>query len=58
MASFIYLLTTLFIGLKLVGSIAWSWWWILSPLWLGYPLYILLAFLLVWTEHTLNKVLE
>lgn len=35
MAFFISLLTVLFIGLKLVGSITWSWWWVLSPLWIG-----------------------
>lgn len=29
------LLTVLFIGLKLTGFIAWSWWWVLSPLWIG-----------------------
>ena len=28
------LLTILFIGLKLTGHIAWSWWWVLSPLWI------------------------
>ena len=30
------LLTVLFIGLKLTGYIAWSWWWVLSPLWIGF----------------------
>ena len=30
--SFTGLLTILFIGLKLTGFIAWSWWWVLSPL--------------------------
>lgn len=29
------LLTVLFIGLKLTHYINWSWWWVLSPLWLG-----------------------
>ena len=28
------LLTILFIGLKLGGIINWSWWWVLSPIWL------------------------
>ena len=28
------LLTILFIGLKLTGVISWSWWWVLSPLWI------------------------
>lgn len=29
------LLTVLFIGLKLTHYIDWSWWWALSPLWIG-----------------------
>ena len=28
------LLTIVFITLKLTGTIAWSWWWVLSPLWI------------------------
>lgn len=28
------LLTILFIGLKLTNHIAWSWLWVLSPLWI------------------------
>jgi hypothetical protein len=28
------LLTILFIGLKLTGYIDWSWWWVLSPIWI------------------------
>jgi hypothetical protein len=35
------LLTVLFIGLKLTGYISWSWWWVLSPLWL--PLVVVLG---------------
>lgn len=42
---FIGLLTILFIGLKLTGFIAWSWWWVLSPLWIGFA--ISLAILLI-----------
>lgn len=34
------LLTVLFIGLKLTGVIAWSWWWVLSPLWIGLVLFL------------------
>ena len=33
--SFIYLLAILFIGLKLTGYIAWSWIWVLSPIWIS-----------------------
>jgi uncharacterized protein (DUF983 family) len=29
------LLTVLFVGLKLTGYISWSWWWVLSPLWIS-----------------------
>ena len=32
---FVGLLTVLFIGLKLTGYIAWSWWWVLSPIWIS-----------------------
>ena len=33
--SFTGLLTIVFITLKLTGVIAWSWWWVLCPLWIG-----------------------
>lgn len=28
------LLLVLFIALKLCGVIAWSWWWVMAPLWI------------------------
>ena len=28
-------LTIVFIVLKLIGTITWSWLWVLSPLWIG-----------------------
>lgn len=37
---FVGLLTILFIGLKLTGYIAWSWWWVLSPIWISAALVI------------------
>ena len=30
------LLTIVFIVLKLTGHIAWSWWWVLSPIWISF----------------------
>lgn len=33
---FVSLLTLLFIGLKLTGYITWSWWWVLSPIWISF----------------------
>ncbi|MCA0341143.1 MAG: hypothetical protein LCH99_15630 [Proteobacteria bacterium] len=32
---FVGLLTILFIALKLTGYISWSWWWVLSPIWIS-----------------------
>lgn len=40
-------LTVLFVGLKLTHQIAWSWVWVLSPLWM--PL-VLLAALIAFCE--------
>jgi len=40
-------LTLLFIGLKLGKVISWSWLWVLSPLWLGFALLVLLAVIVV-----------
>jgi hypothetical protein len=36
-------LALLFIGLKLGGVIAWSWLWVLSPLWIGFAVVFVLA---------------
>lgn len=32
---FVGLLTIAFIVLKLMGYIDWSWWWVLSPIWIA-----------------------
>jgi hypothetical protein len=37
------LLTIAFIVLKLTGFIDWSWWWVLSPLWIGLVVVIALV---------------
>lgn len=43
------LLTILFIGLKLGGVITWSWWWVLSPLWISAGLAVaIIAAVLLW----------
>ena len=36
---FVGLLALLFIGLKLGGVIAWSWLWVLSPLWISFGIW-------------------
>lgn len=46
---FVGLLTILFVALKLTGYIAWSWWWVLSPVLIsaGIIVTILLVLLVV-----------
>lgn len=39
-------LTIVFIVLKLLGKITWSWWWVLSPIWISAIVAIL--FLLIY----------
>jgi hypothetical protein len=47
--TFIYLLSILFIGLKLTGHIAWSWIWVLSPIWISFVIAVVfLAIYVVW----------
>ena len=48
------LLTVLFIGLKLTGHITWSWWWVLSPLWISVLIALLLIAVIAFLE-ILNK---
>lgn len=49
------LLTIVFITLKLTGVIAWSWWWVLSPLWIGFAIVLsllILVGLVAWWAHS------
>lgn len=39
------LLTLVFIVLKLIGVINWSWWWVLAPLWI--PVGIVLVLVII-----------
>ena len=32
------LLTVVFITLKILGKITWSWWWVLSPIWITFSI--------------------
>ena len=50
-------LAIVFITLKLVGTINWSWWWVLSPLWL--PLAIVLAIMgMVFVGALISELLK
>lgn len=44
------LLTIVFITLKLIGYITWSWWWVLSPIWISFCVIItiLIIALIIW----------
>ena len=43
---FLGLLTTLFIGLKLTGYIAWSWVWVLAPIWIPFIIALVMVLFL------------
>ncbi len=43
---YLSLLSLLFIGLKLSDHIDWSWWWVLSPIWIPAAL-VVIAILVV-----------
>jgi hypothetical protein len=40
------LLTIVFIVLKLLHVINWSWWWVLAPLWMGAAFVVLVLFII------------
>ena len=41
------LLTVLFVGLKLTNVISWSWWWVLSPIWISALIGLAFVFILL-----------
>jgi len=44
---FALVLTLVFIVLKLTDQIDWSWWWVLSPLWLPLALVLSIAIIAI-----------
>lgn len=42
-AGFAVLLTALFVGLRLMGQVGWSWWWVLCPLWIGFTVLLVVV---------------
>jgi len=52
---FIGILTILFIALKLTGYIKWSWFWILSPLWLSAFGFIFILFAILFLAIYFDK---
>ena len=51
----ISILTVLFVVLKLTHMIDWSWWWVLSPLWM--PTVIVLSIIMLVGVATLMALL-
>lgn len=49
------LLTIVFIVLKLMNVISWSWWWVLSPAWITLAIIILAAIIYVVVVSTHDK---
>jgi len=49
------LLAILFIGLKLTGFIAWSWLWVISPIWIVIIFYLLFTFFFELIVYSANK---
>lgn len=55
---FVGLLTIVFITLKLTGYIAWSWWWVLSPIWISLGVWVvifIIAVFIAWILVMLEK---
>jgi len=68
---FLGLLTIVFIVLKLVGTITWSWWWVLAPLWIppaivigfvvlvfGFTFFIILIALMFSGENSARMIIN
>ena len=52
---FLGLLTIVFITLKLTGYIAWSWWWVLFPLWGGFAIAFTIFAIVVLIAYLFDK---
>lgn len=48
-------LTAIFIVLKLLGKIDWSWWWVWSPIWIPVVLILLIAIVCCVIWKLVNK---
>lgn len=53
---FFSILSLIFITLKLTGYIAWSWWWVLSPIW-GPILFVLAVFIIAFIVLVVKDLL-
>ena len=44
---FVGLLTIVFITLKLLNKIDWSWWWVLSPIWISLLIFVFVTLIII-----------
>ena len=49
--NFAFLLTILFVGLKLTNYIDWSWLWVLSPIWISFSIFFIIVLLIAWARN-------
>ncbi len=49
------LLTIVFIVLKLLNVIKWSWWWVLSPIWISFGIALVVIFIPIVAAIVGNK---
>ena len=54
--TFFDILAIVFIVLKLVKIINWSWWWVLSPIWMPIVLIIVIGLVVVLIEAIGDKL--
>jgi hypothetical protein len=52
---FVGLLTIVFITLKLTGYIDWSWWWVLSPIWISLGILLFLGVVVITIAVAFDK---
>ena len=52
---FASVLTLIFIVLKLVGVITWSWVWVLSPIWIGFIIIAVILLAIAIFTHFLTR---
>lgn len=48
---FVGLLTIVFIVLKLIGKIDWSWGWVLSPIWISIIIFAIILVFVIWLAN-------
>ena len=52
---FVGLLTIVFITLKLLDKITWSWWWVLAPIWISILLLIIILLIVLLVALILER---